>query len=110
MCMTQPSAGQPSDGPTSEEVELRWPDDVGADAEAVNQVLFTWDQNIEDMLYMYLGHVAPPPWLTPAIAAESMASTGGKLVVRPKGGFVLSRSRAEELWTALGRHLGKLPK
>jgi hypothetical protein len=109
--MTQPAAATPESPqePIASSVELRWPDDVGADAQAVNQVLVSWDQEITDILYVYLGHVAPPPWLTGEIAQERLAEIGNQMKVTPKGAFVLSRSRAEELWSVLGRHLGKLP-
>ncbi|HZE16813.1 MAG TPA: hypothetical protein VE197_14530 [Mycobacterium sp.] len=106
--MTQPSEG-PSAEPIAENVGLRWPDDMGVDAQPVNQVMFLWDQLITDALYMYLGHVAPPPWSSPEDAQESLATTGNKIYISPRGSFILSRTRAEELWEALGRHLGKLP-
>ncbi|WP_137149462.1 hypothetical protein [Mycolicibacterium sp. CR10] len=109
--MTQPGVGpvDPSVDDSAENVETRWPDYVGANAVAVNQVLFAWDQTIQDMLYMYLGHIAPPPWLSVEVGQERIAELGYKLDILPKGAFVLSRTRAEELWTVLGRHLGKLP-
>ena len=101
-----PSLTQPAEGT---QVELRWPDSVGADAQAVNQVLVSWDQDSTDLMYLYLGHVAPPPWLTEEIASERLDALHRRLEVTPKGAFVLSRTRAEELWSAIGRHLGKLP-
>jgi hypothetical protein len=106
------SGADPSGASSEEprEVEVRWPDDVGADAEAINQVLFAWDQNIQDALYIYLGHIAPPPWMSPDIAQESLDTTGNRIQIKAKGSFIISRTRAEELWVALGRHLGKLPQ
>ncbi|WP_156765939.1 hypothetical protein [Mycobacterium sp. E342] len=106
--MPKPSEA-PSGEPIAENVELRWPDDMGTEAAVVNQVLFAWDQQLQDAVYMYLGHVAPPPWLTPESAQEGLARMGNTIVIAPRGSFVLNRSRAEELWDALGRHLGKLP-
>src|SRR5690349_5428703 len=111
--MSQPASGPPK---SPEElaaalaVDVRWPDDIGANAEAVNQVVISWDQDVTDMLYLYLGHVAPPPWLSADIAADRLAQVGNRLEVTPKGAFVLSRTRAEEIWTVLGQHLGKLPR
>lgn len=93
-----------------ENVQVRWPDDIGANAEAVNQVVFAFDQLISDVIYMYLGHVGPPPWVSPEVAQERLAATGNTITIEPKGSFVLSRTRAEELWEALGKHLGKLPQ
>jgi hypothetical protein len=109
--MTQPSAGEPSpDEVMVDNVQVRWPDDIGANAEAVNQVVFSYDQLIPDVVYMYLGHIAPPPWVSPEVAAERLTAVGGTLPITAKGAFALSRTRAEELWEALGKHLGKLPK
>ncbi len=88
-------------------LDLVWPDEIGAQAEAVNQVLFAWDQAHRNVVYMYLGHVPPPPWLTEEVARERVAAMGHKVPVEPKGSFVLSLERAEELWAALGKHLGK---
>lgn len=87
--------------------ELVWPDDVGADAEAVNQFVVAWDQDLRDVLYLYFGHVAPPPWLSAEIATERIQALGNQIAVQPKGSFMLSRTRAEQLWSVLGRHLGK---
>ncbi len=105
---------EPSEPPRTQTFEmkpdLRWPDDTGADAQAVNQVIVAWDQNNQDLLYLYLGHVGPPPWLTKAAAEERLSETQNTIPVVPKGAFVLGRARAEELWTILGRHLGKLPQ
>jgi hypothetical protein len=110
--MSQPAPGAPQDPqipPDPTVVELRWPDEIGANAEAVNQVLVAWDQEIPEVLYLYLGHVAPRPWLTPEVATERLAETGNHIDVTPKGAFAISRTRAEEIWTILGRHIGKLP-
>lgn len=107
--MTQPSEGSSKDDPIAENIELRWPDDIGNNTEVINQVLFSWDQQIPDAMYMYLGHVAPPPWLTEELAREKLKDTK-ILPIIAKGSFLMSRTRAEEFWDALGRHLGKLPK
>ena len=90
-------------------LQLAWPNNLGAQAQPVNQVVFTWDQNYHDMLYMYLGHVAQPLWLTDDVARQRAAEVGNTLAVEPKGVFVMGRARAEELWEALGKHLGKSP-
>jgi hypothetical protein len=108
--MTNPDERPSSDDPQATRVELVWPENVGADAQAVNQVVVSWDQNVQDVLYLYLGHVSPLPWLSSEFAEERLQELGNKLPVTPKGSFILSRTRAEELWTVLGRHLGKLPK
>lgn len=108
--MTQPSADRPSPEPLAENVQVRWPDDTGTDSVAVNQVLFSFDQAITDVVYMYVGHVAPPPWPSSEIAHERLAANSNTLQIVPKGSFVMSRTNAEDLWQALGRHLGKLPQ
>jgi hypothetical protein len=108
--MSQPSESRPAASPdVSKVVDLVWPDDIGANAAAVNQVMFANDQSIQDVVYLYLGHIAPPPWLTEGAAQQRLQALGNTLPVTAKGSFVMSRTRAEELWLALGRHLGKLP-
>ncbi len=92
------------------ELQLAWPDDVGAEAQPVNQVVFAFDQNFHDMVYMNLGHVPPPLWVSLEVAQERAAELGNRLQVHPRGSFVMSRGRAEELWRALGMHLGLLPR
>lgn len=92
------------------ELQLVWPEDVGAVAQPVNQVVFAFDQNFHDMVYMNVGHVPPPLWMSGDIAKERAAEIGNRLVVQPRGSFVMSRGRAEELWRALGIHLGLLPR
>lgn len=96
--------------PAQYDLDLHWPSDIGAQAQVVNKALFAWDETQQDVVYMYLGHVAPPPWLTPEEAAERGKELGSKFPVEPQGSFIMSRRRAEELWEALGKHLGKLPK
>lgn len=91
-------------------VRLVWPDDVGADAQAVNQAVVSYDQANDDVVYLYLGHVAPPPWLDDEVTRNRLDHLSYELPVTPKGSFILSRTRAEEVWTILGRHLGKLPQ
>ncbi|MDP7703245.1 hypothetical protein [Mycobacterium sp. TY815] len=111
--MTRPradSADEPEHDIVEKAIDVRWPDDMGANVEAVNQVIFAWDQASSDAVYMYLGHIGPPPWLSPDAAEERLAAAGGSLLVAPKGSFILGRDRAEEMWLALGRHLGKLPR
>lgn len=106
--------GDPT-GPAPEDevlatVNIAWPDNIGSHATPVNQVLFARDQQFTDSVYMYLGLLAPPPWLTGEIAAQRVREIGNVLPIEPKGVFVLSRSRALELWQALGQHLGVLPR
>jgi hypothetical protein len=112
--MTNPAAGppsseEPSSDPQGVKIELVWPEDIGADAQPVNQVVVSFDQAVEEVVYLYLGHVSPPPWVSGDIG-KRIQELGYKLPVTPKGSFILSRTRAEELWTVLGRHLGKLPR
>lgn len=74
----------------------------------VNKALFAWDEGMEDIVYMYLGHIAPPPWMTQEEVNARREEAQGIFPVEPQGSFVLSRRRAEELWEALGKHLGKV--
>lgn len=107
MSSAEPAKPPPQSATYDFAPDLIWPDDIGANAEAVNQVIVAWDQNSQDVLYLYLGHVGPPPWLSPEIAAERLEANNGRLPVVKKGSFVLSRYRAEEMYRVLGRHLGK---
>ncbi|MCV7385379.1 hypothetical protein [Mycolicibacter longobardus] len=91
------------------QVPLAWPVDLASQAVPVNQVLFAWDQENRDVVYAMFGHLGPPLWLTPEVARQHAAEFGEALAVQPRGSFILSRSRAEEIWTVLGRHLGKIP-
>jgi hypothetical protein len=103
-------SGQVGDTPGGAEqfkLDLVWPDDVGAEAQVVNKIVFSYDENNQELVYMYLGHVAPPPWLTPEAAKERAKELGNKFPVEPKGSFIMSRQRALEMWLALGKHLGK---
>jgi hypothetical protein len=102
--MTHPGHGQ---GEAEMTFQLFWPENTGAHAEAVNQVVFAWDQNYRDTVYMHLGHVATPLLMNPEAVRQRLES-GNRLDVEPMGSFVMSRGRAEELWRALGQHLGLL--
>lgn len=105
--MTDPGqAGSPTQVTTQYSLDLRWPNDTGARAQVVNKVLFAWSEG-HDLVYMYLGHVAPPPWLSQEEADDRSEEIGKKLPVEPQGSFALTLPRAEELWEALGKHLGK---
>lgn len=106
--MTNPSQGDE----VEVEFQLVWPDGTGSHSVAANQFVFAWDQNLRNMLYMHLGHAATPLWVNPEIARQRAAAAGGKpieLAIEPVGSFVMDRDRAEELYRALGRHLGITP-
>ncbi|OZE80777.1 hypothetical protein CH304_16225 [Rhodococcus sp. 15-649-1-2] len=101
--MTQP--GQEAVGEF--QVQTVWPADLAAQAQVVNQCLFAWDEANRDVVYMLFGHVAPPLFLTPETAHQYLEQNGAQIPIQPRGSFIVSRSRAEEIWEALGRHLGK---
>jgi hypothetical protein len=103
--MTEPT---PQPGPETIEVQTIWPENLGAEAQVVNQAVFTWDQDSRDVVYMLLGHVAPPVWLSQETAQQRIAELGNAIPVQPRGSFLMSRKRAEDIWRALGKHLGKL--
>jgi hypothetical protein len=106
--MTDPGQpGGPTQYDTQYNMDLVWATDAGAQAQVVNKALFAWDENQRDVVYMYLGHVAPPPWFSQKQAEEHAEAMHNKFPVQPQGAFLLSRRRAEELWEALGKHLGK---
>lgn len=91
------------------QLQAIWPEDLAAQAQIVNQCVFTFDQDYPDVVYMLLGHAASPLWLSPEVAAERVQQFGTSIAIQPRGSFVIGRKRAEEIWQALGRHLGKLP-
>jgi hypothetical protein len=92
------------------ELKVLWPETLAAEAQVVNQALFVCDQESQDVVYFVLGHVAPPLWLTPDAARERLGRVGNEIHVQPRGSFLMSRKRAEDMWEALGKHLGKLPR
>jgi hypothetical protein len=94
--------------PEGFQIPLAWPVDLASQAQPVNQALFAWDQDNHDVLYAMFGHVGPPLWLSPE-QLQQFAESFQALAVQPRGSFVISRTKAEEIWDALGRHLGKLP-
>lgn len=73
----------------------------------VNQCVFTGDVQNEGLLYMLLGHVSPPVFLNAESAQTYFQQTGYQTAVQPRGSYVMSAKTAEELWRALGTHLGK---
>jgi len=92
------------------ELQVLWPFDTVSEPQVVNQAAFSWDQQYRDTIYIAFGHIGPPLWLTPEARDKGIAELGGKFIpVTPRGTFAMSRGRAEEIWEALGRHLGKLP-
>ncbi len=98
----------PGEGKAIEiQLQPKWPLDAASQAQAVNQVVCAWDQGGHDVMYLVLGHVPPPLWLTPG-AAEEWASQNDSIDVQPRGSFIMSQKTAEDMWNILGRHLGKL--
>jgi hypothetical protein len=88
---------------------VAWPDNVGYQSVPVNQFVFSGDQGYQDTVFMYLGVVAPPPWLSQDVSEERGKALGYVLPVEPRGAFTMGRGRAMELWVILGQHLGMLP-
>jgi hypothetical protein len=106
--MADMSASGEGDAEESFQIPLAWPIDLASQAQPVNQALFAWDQDNREVVYMMFGHVGPPIWLTPDAAKQHATQFGETLAVQPRGSFIMSRYRAEEVWNALGRHLGKI--
>lgn len=102
-------AGEGTNTDATFEIPLAWPVDLASQAVPVNQALFAWDQDNREVIYVMLGHLGPPIWLSEEAAKEHTAQFGDAIPVQPRGSFIITRSRAEEIWGALGRHLGKLP-
>ncbi|MBF6515540.1 hypothetical protein IU421_14805 [Nocardia cyriacigeorgica] len=90
------------------QLTAKWPEGAAGGAVPVNQAVFAWDQNQRDMMYMMLGHIAPPLWQSPEQAARRAEEMNGSIDVILRGSYVLSRQKAEEIWRALGTHLGLL--
>lgn len=89
-------------------VQLEWPADSTREAAVVTHAAVLWDG--EDSLqgvYLLLGHLAPPVWTTPEEAERNLTASGGRLPVDLRGAFFMTRTRAKELWMALGQHLEK---
>lgn len=90
------------------QLQPRWPLDAASQAQVVNQFICAWGQGNHEVMYLVLGHVPPPLWLSPA-ALEEWAAENDTIDVQPRGSFHMSKAAAEELWNILGKHLGKLP-
>lgn len=87
-----------------------WPSDVTSAAEVANQFLLAWDSPNQQGTYLLIGHLASPAWATPEQARRGAEELNGEIAVDPKGSFFLARDRAEELWVALGQHLGHIER
>ena len=98
-----------TDGPDEQlPVRLVWPRDATKDATVINNAAVLWDgEPTQQGVYLLLGHVGPPAWFSAAEAKAALAETDSQLQVDLRGSFFMTRTRAKELWTALGQHLEK---
>lgn len=95
--------------PVEIQMQAAWPDGLTEQAQVVNQFAMLNDNTPEAPgVYLLLGHLGAPIWLTPEIARQRAAESNYVLPIAPRGSYFMTRQRAEELWTTLGKHLGKI--
>lgn len=106
--MTAPEPGQQK----SVQVEAQWPSDLLFQALPVNQVILANSLNLNDgapdeLVYLALGHAAPPPGaIAPSMLVEKPdGSQVLPLPVQRAGVFTMSRGRVRELRDILDRYL-----
>lgn len=92
--------------------EVVWPNDSAAGAQVVTQFGILSDGGTPESpqpagLYLVMGDVAPPPWFTDAARERGIVETKGQIHVQVRSAVYMTRVRAEELYEALGKHLGK---
>jgi hypothetical protein len=104
--MTEPS----EETPTSWEVRPVWPETLGESAQVVNQFVVSDDVSGPEGVYLLLGHLATPVFLTPEHAQQRFEQLGGAVMVAPRGSFYLTRKNAERLRDILDNHLKKKDK
>ncbi len=88
-----------------------WPGDFSFDPQVINQVAITFDQGNPELVYLMFGHIGPPLWMTDDAVEQGIAQyeAEGGVPVTTRGSFVVSRTRAIEIWESMGRMLGTLP-
>ncbi|WP_395705256.1 hypothetical protein [Rhodococcus ruber] len=94
--------------PVEIQMQAVWPEGVSEQAQVVNQFALLNDNTPgEPGVYLLVGHLGAPIWLTPEIARQRAAEANYVLPIAPRGAYFMTRQRAEELWSILGKHLGK---
>jgi hypothetical protein len=94
------------------EFNVIWPEDAAAEAPVVTHLGIIGDGTPESSaggvagMYLVMGQVAPPAWFSP-VAVERGLAAGRDVPVKVHAAVYLTRSRAEELYELLRRHLGK---
>ena len=88
-----------------------WPEDAGRAAQVVNQLAVSQGLNTasgvnEGTIYLTFGHVWPP-LVADEDAAAKYLERGGNVEIDVRAEVMMTTIRAEELWTLLGRALGK---
>ena len=96
--------------PVSFQAQIAWPDramskPVLINASAVTQSAGNSDGTSDGSVYLLLGHVGFPIFADQAEARQYFES-GKVLPVDLEGSFFLQRSKAHDLWVALGSQLG----
>lgn len=92
------------------QLRLSWPTTAADNPDLVNQfVVYTPDDD-PGTTYILCGHAVPPVVLNPDDVRDVLTQLDGRLPVHPRGAFVMTRAKAEELHRVLGDHLGKNSK
>jgi hypothetical protein len=94
--------------PEGAEQEFRvvWPSDANSRAQVSNMNAFQWDAERAG-IYLLLGHIGPPIWLTTQQALEFMQDNPEPtLPVEALGTFYMNTAIATQFCKALASHLG----
>ena len=106
MAEDQPAADEVIGGLPPVEFNVTWPWDAADGAPVVSHMALLGD-GTEEGFYLVMGQVAPPPWFTMEARERGAAQYGRELPVHVRAAVHMTRSRAEELYALLHKHLRK---
>ena len=97
--MTRPDEGL--------QVQAVWPEGMSENAQVVNQFAVADDPAGPGAIYLLLGHLASPVWLSKEHAEQRLKQLGGAVTINGRGAFYMTRENARRLREILDTHLKK---
>jgi hypothetical protein len=100
--MTDPGAA-----PFQIPVQAVWPEGLTGAAQVVNQFAISDDASGLGAVYLMLGHLSPPIFVSPEQAEQRLKQQGNAVPIAARGAFYMTMANAERLRDLLTDHLGR---
>jgi hypothetical protein len=89
------------------QVQAVWPEGIASAAQVVNQFAISDDATSPGAVYLMLGHLGAPVFVSPEQAEQRLKQQGNAIPINPRGAFYMTMGNIERLRDLLTDHLAK---